>query len=42
MDVIPSMFSKREARGEGCGGANVDLGVRYSKNGDDKSFGRIV
>jgi len=39
---MPSIFSNRAARGEGCGGANVDLGERYSRKGDDKFSGRIV
>ncbi len=36
------MFSNRAAKGEGCGGANVDLGDRYSRKGDDKPSGKIV
>ena len=36
------MFINRAAKGEGCGGANVDLGDRYSRKGDDKPSGKIV
>lgn len=42
MDVIPSTFSNRAAKGEGWGGANVDLGDRYSRKGDDNVSGRMV
>ncbi len=41
MDVIPSIFNKRAAKGEGYGGANVALGERYSRNGVDRFCGRI-
>ena len=40
--MIPSILSNRAAKGEGCGGANVDLGDRYSRKGDDKPSGRTV
>ena len=36
------MLSNRAAKGEGCGGANVDLGDRYSRKGDDKPSGKMV
>ena len=36
------MFNRRAASGEGWGGAKVDLGERYSMNGDDKPLGNIV
>ena len=36
------MLSKRAAKGEGCGGANVDLGDKYSRKGDDKLSGKMV
>ena len=35
------MFINSAASGEGCGGAIVDLGLRYSRNGDDSVDGRI-
>lgn len=42
MEVIPSILSKRAARGEGWGGAIVDLGDRYSTKGDDRLAGSMV
>ena len=36
------MFSNRAAKGEGCGGASVDLGDKYSRKGDDKPSGKTV
>ena len=36
------MFSIRAAKGEGCGGAKVDLGDRYSRKGDDKPSGKTA
>ncbi len=38
---MPSIFIKLAANGEGCGGASVERGVRYSMNGDDSPGGSI-
>jgi len=37
--VIPSIFKSRAASGDGCGGAKVDRGERYSRNGDERVLG---
>jgi len=40
--VTPSTLRSCAASGEGCGGANVDRGDRYSRNVDGKLSGRMV
>lgn len=37
---MPSILSSLAARGEGCGGARVDLGDKYSKKGVGKPSGK--
>lgn len=37
---MPSMLSSLAASGEGCGGARVDLGDKYSKKGVEKPSGK--
>lgn len=37
---MPSILSSLAASGEGCGGASVDLGDKYSKKGVEKPSGR--
>lgn len=39
--MIPSIFINSAANGEGCGGAIVDRGLRYSRKGDDNVVGSI-
>lgn len=41
MDVISSILRSRAASGDGWGAARVDLGDRYSRNGEDKALGKI-
>jgi hypothetical protein len=35
------MFINCAASGDGCGGARVDRGLRYSRKGDESPGGRI-
>ena len=35
------MFSKRDAKGDGYGGAKVDRGDRYSRKGVESCWGKI-
>ena len=39
---MPSMLNIRAASGDGWGGASVDLGDRYSRNGEERVSGRIL
>ena len=39
---MPSTFINCAASGDGCGGANVDRGERYSKNVEGKLSGRML
>lgn len=39
-EVTPSIFRSLAASGEGCGGARVERGERYSRNGEDMDSGR--
>jgi hypothetical protein len=38
---MPSTLSRLAARGDGCGAARVERGVRYSRKDEGKSSGRI-
>lgn len=38
--VTPSMLRSWAARGDGCGGARVERGLRYSRNGEEMFSGR--
>ena len=37
--MTPSTFNNLAARGEGCGGASVERGVKYSRKGEDRFSG---
>lgn len=39
--MTPSTLRRRAARGDGCGGARVDRGERYSMKGAERFGGRI-
>jgi hypothetical protein len=39
-EVTPSMLSSWAASGDGCGGARVERGFRYSRKGEDIDSGR--
>ena len=39
--MTPSILNKRAASGEGCGGAKVERGERYSMKGDARVAGSM-